>query len=426
MLGRAKRNQLENKLHFSKVLNDCQCEKLITKDEKDAISKKVKDNKNLMESGQHLVMTTKKFEYAVSFGTDETFINDIIYTDEVYQGMLTHIPKNTVITVYAGAVVELEATVSINHARLLKLKRCLITVEDNIVHELNHLKFPFKRISKPVKTYDPNLEIAIVRSTSSNPRSDNPNDNKISDIFNGLKKIHGDNVTIISDGLSESGCKDNHTSTKGQNNHSNGNNIAIMSYPSPQELACAIFCTGLDEEKAIRLIMSDKFNQAVGRNMGYRNKVNGVPSKGDNHCLVVMPKNLYLDMHNVTNKVTRVSHWNSTNRSKKLTEDNRSLFHFREAIEELANVTKADNQENVQTTSQLSDQYSNIIYYVFEHTATHGSKRISLKEIHQDTGIPLNVVRKLCKNNMDVLKSRSWDAVNDSKLQCVKLDNCYV
>ena len=411
-IGEEHLQQLENDMYFSKVLKELQDNHLITDDEKKEITKRVKDNRNLINSGSHLVMTTAKLEYMVSFSIEDAYKDFVIYTDEVIAGMLTHIPDNTKVTVYRNCEQNITPESSLDYEKIRNLKRCLLTAEKVIVHELNNLKMSYELISSPSKTYDENFEVVIVPSTSNKASK-----NSRQLIYETIRTSTERTTPIIVDGIDGDENTYNHTNSKGINSLSEANVIEIISYPSPKELAMTMYVTGLDERTAEALIMSDKATQAIGRNQGFRNKDgNGNPSKGNNYNLLVLPDKEGIELHNITTKVTRVSQWHCTDRLKALSIPDKRSFHFSNVIDNLASVTKYSNQSDQLTMDQ---QYANVLYIMLCKVAEHDAKRISLKELEGNSGIKKRTIKLLFKDKYEIRSCRAWNSTGDLKLDSI-------
>lgn len=382
------------KLCFNNILKGLLRGGLITQDELLEIQDLVTENNNKINSGNHLVMTSKKMEYFVTFCDESTIEDMIFYTDEVNIGMLTEIPPNISMTVYGGVKIVLEETDVIDYERIKQLKRCLVTAEKLILSELDHSGVSYKLISDSSKLYEPNLEVLIVPSTSSNPE-----DNNRAKICGAITKNYP-NLTVIADAMKESNVTLNHVNNKGLNNLSNKSIVVILSCPSPEELGLSIYCTGLSEDKLINCIVSDKANQSGGRNTGYRNKgKSGEPSGDNKHCLMVVPRRIDLDIHNVTHKVTRIKQWVSNESSSKLPESTRDGFYFRGVIEDIANAYYTGT--SIKTVRETSPEISRIMYYVLT-CAANGATKIPFSDVTVATGYDTGKIKRLTKGLYDV------------------------
>lgn len=321
-----------NDVMFIKVLDDCQQTGLITKSQKNAIVREHRGNKNKLQSSKHLIMTTAKLEYLVTFSDEGRFDDYAVFTDEVTPGCLTTIPDEARKKVY-GKYREIENDSVIKKSRMRDLKQCFVTVEMFIEHELDNNNLAFTRISGVSKTYDDNFEVLLVPSTSHNKYKHGKKTPR-QKYFDSIKKVYGEDVNIIADGFKEDGHTLNHVNNKGRNDLSDKTVVVILSKPHPSNLARFMYITGLDEHDAMELLMSDQAVQAIGRNQGYRNKDNGIPSKGDNKCLLICPDSVDLDMHNVTSKVVNIEKWN-TKHKEFIDIVHRSNFNFAELYNEL-------------------------------------------------------------------------------------------
>jgi hypothetical protein len=131
---------------------------------------------------------------------------------------------------------------------------------------------------------DYDLSIAYVKSTSKQTLEvDN------SEFFNVVSKIvstYSDYLVVTNgltdkqkDMLSAEGLKlTTHEALKGNNDKSSTDIISIVTYPSPIEIQQYLLALGIDDTNrkesdelgAIRTIVSNRFNQTIGRNTGYR------------------------------------------------------------------------------------------------------------------------------------------------------------
>ena len=331
---------------FSKYLQKLQRDKLITASEKKEIVRQYQKNQRQITTDKHLIMTTRKFELLVSTNDVNTYLNSVVFTDEVELGCLTPIPAGSERTAYQYPK-KIKDESDTDKRLLQKIRRCFITVEDGIEHELTSLKIPFTSISGICKTLDHNLEVFRVRSTSNNEKDtafygdDTPREYCIKKI----KQTYGDTVEIIVDGGKDLECFVNHTNNKGKNNLQDKDLIVIVSYPDPVVVAKTMFVTGLPEKESIQLIMSNNANQAIGRNQGYRNRNQlGEPSKGNNKCLLVLPDSVDLNLHNVTSNVITLSRWDHSHAESILSND-RINMHYRSFYYNYCNET--DHEKTV-------------------------------------------------------------------------------
>lgn len=303
----------------------------LTDKERCDIIKEVKMHNTRMNSSKCLIMTTKKLDYVVSYTESITIDNSIVYTDEIALGMLTYIPEGTVAQVYRKCRPEIGNPDIIDYKKLRSLKRCLITIENGIDRELAHHDVQYDEVCSPSPTFDPNLEVLLVDSTSDVK-------GHRTKIFEAIAKLNRD-WTVISDGLKKKGCIYNHVNTKGMNNLSDKPIVIISTYPAPSELATAMISMQCDEETAKSILMSNKANQAIGRNQGYRNRgKNGNPSSGNNKCLLVAPRTADLNLHYVTPNCLRLKALSGTSKSARQLFQKSRGFYFSDVIDSLLGI----------------------------------------------------------------------------------------
>lgn len=136
------------------------------------------------------------------------------------------------------------------------------------------MKCRYKQVGQARTLYDDNLDIMIMRSTSNNLNETDTNRSKLAE----LAEKNG--YTVIADGI---GAKYNFENCKGSNEMQDMKLCTIVGLPAPEQVAHAMLALGVDEPTAISYIVSDKVNQALGRNTGYR-------SRGQKHLLIIPDK----------------------------------------------------------------------------------------------------------------------------------------
>ena len=318
------------------ALQKCLDEGVITNTEFNDIRNEYQKNKNKLDASNHLLMTTRKFEFLVHYTGADVFRGSVIFTDEHQLGMLTNIDPTQGSFIY-GKTRYPKTYDEIDRSKLHSLKRCIVTSESIASYELNFNKIAFRKIGKVTKTPDFNtFEVLWVSSTSQVEDRDCITTRQ--HIKKAVEKVAGQKPVIISDGLD---ADFNMVTCKGSNELRNSDTVIILSLPCPQELVQVVACTGLDEEQAKSVILSDKANQSVGRNQGYRNKDQlGNPGAGENHCLLIIPKKaIEIDLHFVTPKVVNANHWFAS-KAWEVSDDKKERFFFRETIESVASTLK--------------------------------------------------------------------------------------
>lgn len=131
---------------------------------------------------------------------------------------------------------------------------------------------------------DYDLSIAYVRSTSKQTLE--VESSEFSKVVSKIVAIYSDYL-IVTNGLTDK-QKDmlsaegltltTHEALKGNNDKSSTDIISIVTYPSPIEIQQYLLALGIDDTNrkesdelgAIRTIVSNRFNQTIGRNTGYR------------------------------------------------------------------------------------------------------------------------------------------------------------
>ena len=394
---------------LDRVLNECMHTGIITQPECEHIRREYDHHRNALNtSSEHLVMTTKKLEYVVSYAEEAKFEQDVVFTDEVTPGMLTDIDPAQRYRVYGGYY-SLEDDENIEKSRLRSLKRCLVTVEDCIEYELKRNKLRYTSISGVVPTLDENLEIVWVHTTSNmvNSKGTRPRAN----ICYVIEQEFGDSINIIANGL---GNKYNMVNNKGLNDLSSHDLAVILSQPSPDEIARMMAATGLSENDAKNLIMSDNANQAIGRNQGYRNRDNkGNPSKGSNRCLLVCPyrNGIELSLHYVTDRVTKAGSWNDTNSSRRIPDKTKAKFYFRHVIERFES-----SNEYTSTTDDAIKLTNSLMGYLQDNS---NCQYVPIKDLDIFAqGYTVRIVADLARKSGFKVSQRT-----SKKLSCIDLSN---
>jgi len=151
----------------------------------------------------------------------------------------------------------------------LKMKRLF----PEIIHSMEHL-------GAPKVLEDDNLSVVIVKSLANAQGAD------ARVTMAEMLRKHG--YYVISDGKDDSdkpigdvtieGCK-------GSNDMMTKKTAVLLGSPCPEAIGDMMMRLGCDEETAISVIISDQANQAIGRNVGYRNR-------GAECLLVVAANNL--------------------------------------------------------------------------------------------------------------------------------------
>ncbi|AOW76006.1 hypothetical protein A3Q34_03515 [Colwellia sp. PAMC 20917] len=283
------------------------------KDDTDNLMEKFQQNRDAInDTSKHLVMSTAKFKALVEYGFDSRlFVKDVIFQDEMTLGEFT-LTKDAAVNVW-GKPRHIPDNETPHYVQYIKrLRMCFLTAELAPVLEMKHQDYQPTIICEPHHEYEPNLEVLMVQKTNNDKTHGKSARERLteqaSDYFD----------AVIVDGV---GHDDNHVSSKGRNNLNVDKLCVIISDPHPKRIALAMASTGLDEDEAHVLLMSDTANQSVGRNTGYRHS-------GNQQCLLIMQHNRWLAMHNITSNVYRYSSWIAASRGAKLSDKakQRALF----------------------------------------------------------------------------------------------------
>lgn len=137
---------------------------------------------------------------------------------------------------------------------------------------------------------DYDLSIAYVRSTSKQTLE--VESSEFSKVVSKIVATYSDYLVVTNglidkqkDMLRAEGLKlTTHEALKGNNDKSSTNIISIVTYPSPIEIQQYLLALGIDDRnrkesdelEAIRTIVSNRYNQTIGRNTGYRGGNNSV------------------------------------------------------------------------------------------------------------------------------------------------------
>lgn len=327
---------LSQKYKFEIFLEECKKQNLLTQSELDHILGEYSHNKNLLLNRNHLLMTTRKLECILAYSDPNIFSDDIIFTDEHQVGMLTNIDRERAYCLF-GSVFHAKQNDDFDRTCLHTLKRCIVTSESAAEKELINNNIGYTRLSCVSRILDlKGLEILWVPSTSMKM---NNGKTVRGSLKAAIEKVKGEKFPVIVDNLDS---PYNMTNNKGSNELRNNDTAVILSEPCPQQIANYMAATGLDEEDAKALIMSDNANQAIGRNQGYRNiGSNGKPGSGKNHCLLIVRGDVVnLKLHNVTTKVVKLNDWKSDHLSRRVPDQRKNEFYFRDVIDEIALVLK--------------------------------------------------------------------------------------
>ncbi|ELO1557479.1 BT4734/BF3469 family protein [Aeromonas hydrophila] len=130
-----------------------------------------------------------------------------------------------------------------------------------------------KHLGKPRTLVDSNLSIVVVDSLGNNTEGAGsviatPRDKL-------AKALRAEGYYVICDGKRKDGSQigdETIESCKGSNDLMTKKTAVLISNPHPFEIGMMMMRLSCDEATAISVIVSDKANQAIGRNVGYRNR----------------------------------------------------------------------------------------------------------------------------------------------------------
>lgn len=283
------------------------------KDDIDDLMEKYQQNRDAVnQTNKHLVMSTAKFKALIEYGFDgNLFVSDVIFQDEMTLGEFTA-TKDASVTVWSKPrhIPDNEHPRYVQYIK--RLRMCFLTAELAPVLEMKHQGYRPTIICEPHHEFETNLEVLMVKKTDNDKTHGQSAREKLTEQASSYFDA------VIVDGV---GHEFNHVSSKGRNNLNVDKLCVIISDPHPKRIALAMASTGLDEDEAHVLLMSDTANQSVGRNTGYRGSSN-------QQCLLIMQHNRWLAMHNITSNVYRYSSWIAVSRGAKLTDEakQRALF----------------------------------------------------------------------------------------------------
>jgi len=160
----------------------------------------------------------------------------------------------------------------------------LMSAEKGIDKALNARNLKPALVNNFCTLIDFNLAIAYVRSTSKRALEDK--NTEFCKVVSKIESTYADYL-VATNGLSEKqkqilrdrGLKlTTHEALKGNNDKQQSNIISIITYPNPLEIQQYLLSVGIDDSnkkesdelEAIRTIVSNRYNQTIGRNTGYR------------------------------------------------------------------------------------------------------------------------------------------------------------
>ena len=236
-----------------------------------------KNKEDMLRKDKPLLMTHDKLEGVTSYSGEHwnPFLDSIVYSDEYRMG--------TVVYNETGK----------DTKKIRQLKRMYISAERLALIELeNNFMFPIV-IGKGIKKmYDDGLTVLRLKSTRIA-------DDTRKSLYSSLSKHHS---TVIANSCDSDW---NLVNNKGTNKLRLTELCTILSYPDPVRLNKAKRCLKIDDDDVVReLLVSSDASQAIGRNLGNRNDVNGT-----NRHIILLPENLPCKPDIVTTNVYRLNDW---------------------------------------------------------------------------------------------------------------------
>lgn len=147
------------------------------------------------------------------------------------------------------------------------------------------ITYSMAHLGAPKVLEDDSLQVVIVKSLANNvnTQSGSAADDRAM-IAGHLRKF---GYTVISDGKDANGNAIGDSTIegcKGSNNMMAKKTAVLIGNPSPYAIGDMMMRLGCDEDTAVSVIISDQANQAIGRNVGYRNR--------GSECLLVIAAGL--------------------------------------------------------------------------------------------------------------------------------------
>lgn len=260
----------------------------------------------LVNRTKHLVMTSAKFKAIRTFSRNGWVLDEAsVFIDEPKLFELSPIPVGEVYRVY-GQDREIKGRIGFvpDFDVLRAMNICYLSTEPNVGMEMRRLGLPHMCIGEAEKVFDAGLTVAVVDSTSGYKERD-------AEIVKAVRH-HWDGV-FISNRWPDA-ADENHVSVKGSNEYIGEDSVTMLTMPSAIMIAETMACYDLREEDAIRLILTNQFNQAVCRSVGLRNVT------GEVCCLAIVSEKIfqYLDPLVVTTEVfTKGSYQRARNPSNR-------------------------------------------------------------------------------------------------------------
>jgi hypothetical protein len=195
-----------------------------------------------------------------------------IYQDEVEIGELTDL-SGGVRDGYTGKTVTVPTPWDVNTLKPLRI--CYLTCELTIVRELGRIygQSGYAQIGAGQldTLFEPGLTVMLTDKS------------RIDDRPTLVAELKRQGYYVIGDGQ-DAGADTNSARAKGRNDLSNEKRIAVIaSMPDGPTIGKICSACGVSEPEAIAIWVSDKANQGIGRNLGFRKK------HPDAECFVVIP-----------------------------------------------------------------------------------------------------------------------------------------
>lgn len=271
-------------------------EGLLTKQEADKTKDIIKEENKKLFTCPYISMT---FQKLALFNNHDFLDGSYVFLDEMRQDRIWTQENKYKIWGAEFEVFENEeynrlTKTLVNKANNHAIKGvCFLSAEESLKYAIDAPTFPdfnkhkvngkfIYQVDGIEEIQDEKLTIAVVHGTSDNKHTKRT--------FADLARKQG--YKVICDGKTEKGSIGDYTieGVKGSNDLTDTNLCTIVSMPHPKEIAPVMAACNLDEEEAIKVVVSDKINQSVGRNTGYRDH-------GKGKHIVIIPERLFDLVH---------------------------------------------------------------------------------------------------------------------------------
>ncbi|AIW18698.1 hypothetical protein F0267_17320 [Vibrio coralliilyticus] len=251
-------------------------EGLLKQYEADRTKDIIKQENNKLFTQPYICMT---FQKLATFKKHDFLKGAYVFLDEMRQDRIwTQEAKYKIwgseIDVFENKEYNNLTTNLINMANSQDIKGvCFLSAEESLQYAIDSPTFPkfnkhtinekfIYQVDSIEPRHDDNLTVCVVHGTSDNKHTKRT-----------LARLaRSEGYKVICDGKNEHGAIGDYTieGVKGSNALVDENLCTIISTPHPNEIAPIMSACDLTEEEAIKVVISDKINQAVGRNTGHR------------------------------------------------------------------------------------------------------------------------------------------------------------